>query len=50
MTWHPLQSFVRTAKDHLKDMVNVNTTIGEPVTVSDCTNDFCFEPYDTYKK
>ncbi|AET61277.1 sporulation protein YtfJ [Paenibacillus terrae HPL-003] len=37
MSEHPLQSFVQTAKDHLKDMMDVNTTIGEPVTVSDGT-------------
>ncbi|WP_025718275.1 GerW family sporulation protein [Paenibacillus sp. 1-18] len=37
MSEHPLQSFIETVKDHLKDMVNVNTTIGEPVVVSDGT-------------
>ncbi|MFK4303029.1 MULTISPECIES: GerW family sporulation protein [unclassified Paenibacillus] len=37
MSEHPLQSFVKTAKDHLEDMMNVNTTLGEPVTVSDGT-------------
>jgi sporulation protein YtfJ len=37
MSEHPLQSFVKMAKDHLKDMVNVNTTIGEPIAMSDGT-------------
>ncbi|MGZ0041094.1 GerW family sporulation protein [Paenibacillus ottowii] len=37
MSEHPLQSFFQTVKDNLKDMVSVNTTIGEPVVVSDGT-------------
>ncbi|MCC3380655.1 GerW family sporulation protein [Paenibacillus farraposensis] len=37
MTEHPLQSFVKTAMGQLKDMVNVNTTMGEPVAASDGT-------------
>ncbi|ADM70040.1 putative spore protein YtfJ [Paenibacillus polymyxa E681] len=37
MSEHPLQSFFQTVKDNLNDMVNVNTTIGEPVVVSDGT-------------
>ncbi|MCR8630407.1 GerW family sporulation protein [Paenibacillus radicis (ex Xue et al. 2023)] len=37
MIEHPLQSFVKTAMENLKDMVNVNTTIGEPVVAPDGT-------------
>ncbi|MGG4218021.1 GerW family sporulation protein [Paenibacillus jamilae] len=37
MSERPLQSFFQTVKDQLQGMVNVNTTIGEPVVVSDGT-------------
>ncbi|MGW8957917.1 GerW family sporulation protein [Paenibacillus sp. NPDC055715] len=37
MSESPLQSFVKTAMDHLKGMVDVNTTIGEPIAASDGT-------------
>ncbi|WP_282936278.1 GerW family sporulation protein [Paenibacillus sp. RC67] len=37
MSEHPLQSFIRTAMEQLKETVNVNTTMGEPVVAPDGT-------------
>ncbi|TDF93034.1 GerW family sporulation protein [Paenibacillus piri] len=37
MSEHPLQAFVQTAMEQLKEMVNVNTTIGQPVSAPDGT-------------
>lgn len=35
MAEHPLQAFVRTALEQLKETVHVNTTLGEPVAAPD---------------
>lgn len=37
MPEHPLQSFIRTAMEQLKETVNVNTTMGEPIVAPDGT-------------